>query len=110
MTHFERRISVKLAIGIFIALLSTSAVADCTRLDWQSPLPGVHDLEANAQQMSAAREAVAVYVADSQAYLECARPEPFLHNYIVSRMEQAASGYNQQRKQYFIRNNTVALQ
>jgi hypothetical protein len=100
---------VKLAIGIFIALLSTSAVADCKRLDWQSPLPGVHDLEANAQQMSEAREQVASYVAASQAYLECARPEPFLHNYIVSRMEQAATEFNRQRTRYFIRNNTVAL-
>jgi hypothetical protein len=100
---------VKLAIGIFIALLSTRAVADCKRLDWQSPLPGVHDLEANAQQMSEAREQVASYVAASQAYLECARPEPFLHNYIVSRMEQAATEFNRQRTRYFIRNNTVAL-
>ena len=59
------------------------------------------------EEMQEAREAMAEYVKAGEAYMECVKPHPFVHNYFVDRLVTAAEDFNEERER-FIRREAVA--
>jgi hypothetical protein len=58
--------------------------------------------------MMEAREAVAEYVEAGEAYMECVKPDNFVHNYYVDRLTRAAEEFNKEREQYLRREAVAA--
>ena len=85
---------------VLAALISGSAHGACENVSW-GERPDIPDgREASFDEMIEAREEVTDYVETGKAYLECFEPEPFVHNYIVGRLERVAGKFNRERERF----------
>ncbi|HAN68407.1 hypothetical protein [Haliea sp.] len=86
---------MKLLLTIPTLLLAANTWASCPA-SLPVELPAVPDgVSASYADMQAAQEAVAVYVAGVEAYLDCRTLiHPLLHNRLVDRAETVAATYN----------------
>lgn len=91
---------MKIVSVVLTALLSGPAYGACEKAEWAERPEIPNGREASFNEMVEAREAVSNYVEAGKAYLECFEPEPFVHNYIVGRLERAAETFNREREEF----------
>ena len=91
---------MKIYAVLLTSLLSGTAYGACEQAEWAERPEIPNGREASFEEMVEAREAVTNYVEAGKAYLECFEPEPFVHNYIVGRLERAAETFNRERKEF----------
>ena len=85
---------MKAIVVLLAALASGATYADCRNAALLDKPEVPNGSEATIEQMEQAHEAVAEYVAAGEAFLACAQPPAFQHNYVVQRIERAAEEFN----------------
>ncbi len=98
---------MKNTIALVVALASGSAFGACDGANWPEKPEVPNGMEASFEEMMEARTAMASYVAAGEAYMECVKPDAFVHNYFVDRLTRAADDFNEEREQ-FLRREVVA--
>ncbi len=98
---------MKNTIALVVALFSGSAFGACDGAGWPEQPQVPNGLEASFEEMMEAREAVTEYVEAGEAYMECVKPDTFVHNYFVDRLVTVAEDFNEEREQ-FLRREAVA--
>lgn len=99
---------MKSTFVLLAALASGSAFGACDKAAMLDTPNIPNGAEATLEQMEAAHDAVAVYVESAEAYLECVKPEPFVYNYVVDRLERTATRFNAEREAFLQRTEAVA--
>jgi hypothetical protein len=99
---------MKNTIALVVALASGSAFGACDGAGWPEQPEIPNGMEASFEEMMEAREAVAEYVEAGEAYMECVKPDNFVHNYYVDRLTRAAEEFNKEREQYLRREAVAA--
>lgn len=93
---------------LLTALLAGPAFGACDDARWLER-PDIPDgKRASFEEMADALDAVNAYIAAGEKYLECNKPEPFVHNFIVERLERAAKSFNRERKEFMAVREAVA--
>ena len=99
---------MKPIIVLLAALATGSAHASCYKAALPE-FPAVpNGADASFEEMLDAQNAVMSYVESAEAYLDCVKPEPLMHNYLVERMERAADRFNSEREEFLQRREAVA--
>ena len=98
---------MKKTFALVAALASGSAFGACNGEGFPEK-PEIPSGEvATYEQMQEAREAMAEFVKAGEAYMECVKPENFVHNYFVDRLVTAAEEFNAERET-FLRRQAIA--
>ena len=91
---------MKAIVVLLSVLASGAAFANCQDAALLDK-PAVPDgSAATLEQMEQARDAMAEYVAAGEAFLDCAEPPAFQHNYVVQRIERAAEEFNAELERF----------
>ncbi len=99
---------MKTTIALLAVLASGSAVGACKDAALLNRPDIPNGREASFEQMLEAQAAVKAYVESGEAYLTCRNPEPFVHNYVIERLERAAGAFNRERARYLQQRGAVA--
>ncbi|MDJ0879195.1 MAG: hypothetical protein QNI86_11325 [Halieaceae bacterium] len=98
---------MKKTIALVAALASGSAFGACDGNGWPERPEIPNGEVATFEQMIEAQEAVAEFVKAGEAYMECVKPDNFVHNYYVDRLMRAAEDFNSEREA-FLRREAIA--
>ncbi len=97
-----------MAAVIATLLYANTALGDCENAAQQEAPVIPNGINASLEQMIEAREAVIQYLDNRSNYIECVKPQPFMHNYQVSRMERVAKTFNLQRQRFYAEQGALA--
>jgi hypothetical protein len=97
------------ATFVLLATLASGAAFGACKDAALPEIPAIpNGAEASFEEMLEAQESVASYVDGAEAYLDCVKPEPFMHNYLVERIERTAERFNTERSTFLQRREAVA--
>jgi len=99
---------MRTTLVLVAALLSGTASAACKDAAWLERPAIPNGEEANFEQMEAARQSVTAYIKEREAYLDCVKPEAFVHNYMVGRIMRTAQAFNKQRERFLQQKTAIA--
>ena len=97
-----------MAAVIATLLYTNTALGDCENAAQQDAPVIPNGVTASLEQMIETREAVMQYLDNRSNYIECVKPQPFMHNYQVSRMESVAKAFNLQRQRFYAEQAALA--